>query len=341
MPVFLRRVLLFDILAISVVTAILLTFLPTKPFSQTAVAADTCTVTDDVRATTCRLADGVPVHGLLGETGSATYRLDALGPDATVTLTVRARGGSTTVSVLDWRGQIVASGLRADDAPDLRIQATLLLPGTYAVRVSGDLPPESPDFELSATFVYSSPVRQAVWPAALGTPHDALTGERQMVRTPRGGTPSGGLAIARALGAPPEGVVGDFTLVTDVQFEEIVGSSAFTVRFRYEPEAGGGSGYVLSVDPIAGTATLDSFDEGQRRPIASQVLLPLMPTAEGPNRLVLQAVGPAISVTLDGLPVLDVTDERYPRGLIAVGVVTWSDPVAVLFDHIQVTTPSR
>jgi hypothetical protein len=44
-------------------------------------------------------------------------------------------------------------------------------------------------------------------------------------------------------------------------------------------------------------------------------------------------------VSLDGQTVLEATDTRYPRGLIAVGTVTWSDPVAVTFDHIQVTTP--
>jgi hypothetical protein len=147
------------------------------------------------------------------------------------------------------------------------------------------------------------------------------------------------VAVARALRAPPEGEVGDFTLVADVQFEKIVGPSALTIRFRYEPEAGGGTGYVLSLDPFGGTATLDSFDEGQRKTIVNHVQMPVVPNEQRPSRLVLRAAGPTLNVTLDGQPVLEASDARYARGLIAVGVVTWSDPVAVTFDHIQVTVP--
>ncbi len=337
MPRFLRVVLRrAPGMALALLLATALGFWSGQPVG----AANACSTAADVRATTCRLLDGGAITGSLGESGSATYRLDTLAPDANVVLTLAAQGGSTTVSLLNWRGEAVAEGLRADDAPDVSVQAQLSLPGAYAVRVSGDLPPSAPEFRLTTTMTYPSPARQALWPAALATPDQELTGERQVVRTPRGGSPTAGLAVARALGAPPDGEVGDFTLVSDVQFERLVGASAFTVRFRYQPEAGGGSGYVLAVDPIAGTATLDSFDEGQRRSIASQVPLPLMPMSDAPNRLVLQAEGPSIRITLDGLPVLDVSDDRYPRGLIAVGAVTWSDPVAVLFDHIQVTIPS-
>ena len=104
---------------------------------------------------------------------------------------------------------------------------------------------------------------------------------------------------------------------------------------------GGGTGYVLEIDPFGGTASLDSFEEGQRRPIASKVTLPVVPDAVGARRLVLQAAGPSIKLSVDGETGLDVTDGRFSRGLIAVGVVTWSDPVAVTFDHIQLTGPTR
>jgi hypothetical protein len=66
----------------------------------------------------------------------------------------------------------------------------------------------------------------------------------------------------------------------------------------------------------------------------------MMPTSEQPNRLILRASGPQITASLDGQSILDVTDSKYPAGLITVGVVTWSDPVAVTFDHLQVTTPT-
>lgn len=325
---------------LGVPAVLLIAALVAPPAGSATAQAPACLLGGEIRPTSCRLGDGATVEGTLGADGSATYRLDALGPAATVALTLRARGGSTAVSVLDWRGQVIAAGLRADDAPDVRVQASLPLPGTYAVRVTGDLPPDAPTFQLTAALSYAGSARQAVWPAALAAPTGALTGERKVVRTPRGGSPAAGLAVAQALGAPPDGVVADFVLVADVQFERIVGASAFTVRFRYEPEAGGGSGYILAIDPVAGTATLDGFQEGQRHAIIAGVPLPVQPAAGAANRLVLEATGPSIRVTLDGQPVFAVVDDRFPRGLIAVGVVTWSDPVAALFDHIQVTIPT-
>jgi hypothetical protein len=95
------------------------------------------------------------------------------------------------------------------------------------------------------------------------------------------------------------------------------------------------------MDPFANTATLDEFDEGQRRSIVGDVPLPVVPTPDSPNRLVLTAAGPTVRATIDGLPMLQIDDARFTRGLIAVGAVTWSDPMAVLFDHIQVTSPAR
>jgi hypothetical protein len=142
------------------------------------------------------------------------------------------------------------------------------------------------------------------------------------------------------LGRPPDGAVGDFTLVTDVQFEHIVGPSALTVRFRYEPEAGGGSGYFLTVDPVAAEASLESFEEGRRRTIVAHARLPVEIESGSPRRLVLKATGADIVATLDGQNILSVSDSRYPRGLVAIGVVTWSEPTSVIFDHLLVTTPN-
>jgi hypothetical protein len=133
----------------------------------------------------------------------------------------------------------------------------------------------------------------------------------------------------------------DFQLVADVELDRIVGPSALTVRFRYEPEAGGGSGYLLQLDPFAGTASLETFEEGQRRTIVGDQPLGPMLGSDGPARLVLTAEGSTIRATLDGQTILEAADGRYSRGLIVVGAVTWSDPVAVTFDHIQVTTPPR
>ena len=325
----------------SVVLAVCLATVPTDWLSVPAVASDSCTTTGEVRATTCRLADGQTAEATLDDPGTIrTYRVDALTADTALELQLRASGGSTRVTVTNWRGETLGSALSADDAPDARTSVKLPLPGAYGVTVSGDAPASSPTFQLRATITAPTAAGRAVWPAGLSQPDAPLTGERQIVRTPRGGTPQGGVAVARALGSPPDGIVSDFTLVADVQFEQVVGPSALTVRFRYEPEAGGGTGYVLSIDPFGGVVSLDSFEEGQRRPIVTHRPLPMMPTPDAPNRLILRASGPNIAASLDGLPILEATDSRYSRGLIAVGVVTWSDPVSVTFDHLQVTTPA-
>jgi len=325
----------------SVALAGFLATVPTDWLSGLVVAFDGCTTTSEIRGSTCRLVDGEMVEGTLAQPGSSrTYRFDALAADTTLDLQLMATGGSTKVTVTDWRGENLGSALRADDAPDVRTSVKLPLAGVYGVTVSGDASAASPGFQLRAAATTPAPVGRPVWPPLLSQSDGPLTGERQVVRTPRGGTPQAGVAVARALGSPPDGMVSDFTFVSDVEFEQIVGPSALTVRFRYEPEAGGGTGYVMSLDPFGGVVSLDSFEEGQRRPIVTHRPLPMMPTSDQPNRLILKANGPNITATLDGQPILEATDSRFQHGLIAVGVVTWSDPVAVTFDHVQVTTPA-
>jgi hypothetical protein len=225
--------------------------------------------------------------------------------------------------------------------PDTRLRTTLPLPGVYGVRVHGDAPPDSAGYRLTARIEPPIGDARLVWPPPFVPGAGPLRDERQEIRTPRMGTPTTPSVFARVLGAPPEAIVSDFTLVADIQFEKIVGPSAFTVRFRFEPEAGGGSGYLLTVNPFGGTASLDEFEEGQRRPLVEDLPLPLMPTPDGPNRLVLTAEGPSIRATLDGQTLLEANDASFTNGLIAVGAVSWTDPVGVTFDHIQVTAPPR
>ncbi|MFN8635670.1 MAG: hypothetical protein U0893_17620 [Chloroflexota bacterium] len=328
-------------LLLGVVLAAMLPFVLGVTPGAPAAAQAACSLDEKLDATTCRLLDGQTVEVRPVDSGStSTYRLDVLTPDATVNLKLTGKGGSSKVALIDWRGGTLGEGVRGDDAPDVTVSTKLVLPGVYAVRVSGDRPPDSPPTQLTATVSAPGAAMKPWWPPALAGTDLPLVGERYTARTPRGGTPAGAVAVARALRAPPEGEVGDFTLVADVRFEQIQGPSAFTVRFRYEPEAGGGTGYVLSVDPFGGTATLDSFDEGQRKSIVAHVPLPVVPSPDVANRLMLRATGSSIEVTLDGQPVLEATDGRYPRGLIAIGSVTWSDPVAVTFDHVQVTVPA-
>jgi hypothetical protein len=329
-------------LVISMLLAAFLATVPVEWISLDVVASDECSTYDEIRATTCRLLDGQPewLPGRLeGPGATATYRLDVLGPAATVNVMLSSEDDRVTASLIDWRGTVLGQAKPGTRAARKELTATVPLAGVYGLRVEGDVSDDGARYAVGASVAYPDAAWQPVWPLALAGGAGALTGERQVLRTPRGGTPEGGVAVARALRAPPEGEVGDFTLVADVQFEKIVGPSALTIRFRYEPEAGGGTGYVLSLDPFGGTATLDGFDEGQRKSIVNHVALPVVPNEQSPSRLILQAIGPNLKLSLDGQTVLEASDARYPRGLIAVGVVTWSDPVAVTFDHVQVTVP--
>jgi hypothetical protein len=321
--------------------AVIVAAVPVLRTAAEAWAADACTTATEIRATTCRLLDGATIDGSLSDPdGGAIYRVDALGPQGALDLVLAAQGGGAYLGVLDWHGALIAETTAGDAASELRLHADLPLPGTYGVLVKGMPGAGSMTYRLGTKLAYATDSPKPFWPVAFVSGDGPLSGERQMLRTPRGGTPGGAVAVARSLGAPPDAVVDDFTLVSDVQFEQFGGPVAMSVRFRYEPEAGGGTGYVLVIDPFAGTASLESFDEGQRRPIVNRARLPVELSAETPARLLVKTSGPSIIVSLDGQTVLDVSDERFQRGLIVVGAVTWSDPVAVTFDHIQVTTPT-
>lgn len=329
-------------LTIAIVLATLLVTISLARTGPLALALDNCSVAPDVRATTCRLVDGVIGEGKLEESGSsATYRVDVLGPGATLTVTLSSENAALAATLLDWRGNALGQAKSGPGSSPEPTPITVSIPGVYGLRVDGDVPSSGSTYKVSASISYSQAAGQPVWPPALASGDGPLGGERQVIRVPRGGTPAGGVAASRILGAPPAGIFADFTMVADVQFEKIVGPSALTVRFRYEPEAGGGTGYILSIDPFGGNATLDAFEEGQRRSIVSHIPIAVVPSADGMNRLILTAHGPAIRVALDGQTIIEAADDRFARGLIAVGAVTWSDPVAVTFDHIQVTTPSR
>jgi hypothetical protein len=300
--------------------------------------ADTCTRAGELRATTCRLPDNESIADTLDPGESATYRVDALTPNSRVDL-LMTEAPDTTIAVVDWRGDEIDSATSGADAAEVNLAVTLTLPGAYGVRLSSDDSTSATHFRILATQAPSGPLPTVLWPRGQADDSDNLAGERQLIRTPRGGTPSGGVAIAKALGAPPAAEVGDFTLVADVRMDEISGPAGLTVRFRYEPEAGGGSGYLLTLDPFAGESYLDSFEEGRRRPVVGRTKLPVELADGTPRRQVLQTSGPYLVASLDGQAVLRATDTRYPGGLIAIGAVTWSDPIGVIFDHLLVLTP--
>ncbi len=165
------------------------------------------------------------------------------------------------------------------------------------------------------------------------------TDGRYTVTTRRGGTPDTGVAVARGLHLPEStgGTVADFRLTTDVHFDGGGGPAAVTIRFRYTPEAGGGSGYLLSIDPFAGQVRLVRFEEGRQYALVPWTGHPAAATAAAPLHVDLTACGSEVAVALNGDEVLRTTDGWFDRGTIALGAVTWSEPVSVTFENVSLT----
>ncbi|MCC6174368.1 MAG: hypothetical protein IT305_03600 [Chloroflexi bacterium] len=320
---------------------------PSVRAAEQTTTESVCALGPEIAADSCRLTADAPSDGRLDQTdGRATYRLDVL--RAPASLTVSLDGGSSTgrVQVLDWTGHTLAEARRNEgEAAVLTTTAAISLPGVYGIVVAANA--DAPDLDAAYrlhTSIAADPAAGAlatvIWPS---DGHDASgpqarREERQVLRSRIGGVPERGVALARALGTP-ETIASDFTLISDVAFETIAGPAALTVRFRYEPERGGGTGYILSVNPFVGEASLDAFDEGRRQPIVAHAPLPGDFKVSTARRLVVRAVGPAIDVSLDGQSVLAVEDDRYAQGIVTVGTVTWSDPVAVTFDHLLLIGP--
>ena len=182
--------------------------------------------------------------------------------------------------------------------------------------------------------------QQSPGPSDDGPPGEsgtAFADGRYTIATRRGGTPNAGVAVARGLHLPDGDEVADFTLAADVRFERGGGPAAATVRFRYRPEAGGGTGYLLSIDPFAAQVRLAAFDEGRQDNLVPWTTHPAAGAGPGAMHLLLEVSGPTIAVSLDGQEVLRTVDDRFASGLIAVGAVTWSEPVTVTFENVALT----
>ena len=128
-------------IVVSLLLAAGLSTVPTYPVSQ--AASDACTTGDDVRATTCRLLDGSiePLRGRLDGPGAATtYRLNVLGPGATVNVMLSSEDDTVNASLVDWRGTVLGQTSPGTRAASKVLIAAVPLPGVYGVRVDGDVP---------------------------------------------------------------------------------------------------------------------------------------------------------------------------------------------------------
>ena len=288
----------------------------------------------------CPLGVDAPATAALAGPGDVhAYRFFALDMGARARVALSDAPGGTRLRLLDWGARPLAEATVVDGEP-LHLDAEPREAGAYLVEVTAGEETADTPYALSLHLEYTGPTPRAVALAPPTVESNAPARDvegRYILKTPRGGSPEAGLALARSLRTSPETDLADFALVADVRFEQADGPAAATVRFRYQPEAGGGTGYLLSVDPFNGEVSLSTFDEGQRRLLVPPRMHPLAKVEHGTMRLAIRATGPNLSVSIDGQEVLSLVDDRYNSGLVALGVVTWSGPVMATFDNVLVT----
>src|SRR5262249_26343983 len=130
-------------LLVSMLLATALATVPVEWISLDVVASDGCTTGDEVRAATCRLLAGAnePLRGQLdGPGASATYRLDVLGPGATVTVMLFSEDDTVNASLIDWRGTVLGQSSPGPRVASKVLTTTVPLAGVYGLRVEGDVP---------------------------------------------------------------------------------------------------------------------------------------------------------------------------------------------------------
>jgi hypothetical protein len=185
----------------SFVLAALLATVPLDGPGRLVRAADGCTLADEVRGTTCR---GGGEGRLDGPGSTATYRVDVLGPGASISVVLVSENESLNATLLDWRGNAVGQTTLGPGAQNPAMPIAVPLPGVYALRVAGDVPAGGAAYMVGTTVSYphpdGKPAVQPAWPPGMASADGPISGERQVIRVPRGGTPAAGVAASRILG---------------------------------------------------------------------------------------------------------------------------------------------
>jgi hypothetical protein len=310
-----------------------------------------CRAAGEDYALACDLIDGAARGSLQGPDDVDAYRLVVLDFRSTVRVQLTEAPNGLRVRLLDWQHRVVTEVLGPAGS---EAEAALDEPGVYYVLVDASVSESSTDeqtYGVQVNATYAAPLpRVVLFPTrgdagATGGPSlpggvTSLANGRYRLSTPRGGTPELGVGASRGLPLTSEATPNDFTFVGDARFERTVQKAAITVRFRYTPEAGGGGAYVLQVDPFLGQFRLSTSEEGRQETVAPWTAHPAARGGTEPMRIVVRAVGPTITVRLNGEQVVQVDDDQYTNGLIVVGTVTWSEAVNATFDNILVTTPA-
>jgi hypothetical protein len=309
-----------------------------------------CRAVDDEYALACDLTDGTARGSLQRPEDVDAYRLVVLDFGSTVRIQLTEVPSGLRARLLDWQHRFVTEVLGPTGS---EAEAALDEPGVYYLLVDApQLEPSTDEqaYQIQVTTTYAAPPPRVVIAAASPNRRSAevppqsagassVAGGRYRVSGPRGGSPELGVAFERLLSPSAGPGISDFTFVADARFEQPVSDAAITVRFRYTPEAGGGGGYFLAVKPFLGQFRVSTFEEGRREGVVPWTAHPAARGGTEPMRIVIRAVGPTITVHLNGEQVIQIDDDRYTDGLISIGTVTWSEAVTVTFDNVLVTAP--
>jgi hypothetical protein len=268
----------------------------------------------------------------------------AFEPRIAIELTATA---SLRVRLTDATGIVLGETPTTIAGTPVRLDVAPRQPGVYYALIDASDPPSAGDdlgYRLAVQKsepsggwqIVSSSLRRPVAEVAAAPP--SFPPWEIGITTPRGGTPATGVANARALNTAARNDIGDFLLSAVVSLDGTEGPAAATIRFHFEPEAGGGSGYLFALDPRQWLVRLSTFEEGRQI-----VLVPWSPisVAKSGDRVnvTLAVTGPNIVAHVNGEQTLVTQHDKFSRGRIVLGAVTWSEPVRATFGHVLVAAP--
>ncbi|MFN8522113.1 MAG: hypothetical protein U0821_03310 [Chloroflexota bacterium] len=306
---------------------------------------DSCEATSQPARFTCQLDASGTGGGQIGPGSIAEFPFAVAGFQSPLKATVTAARAGVKAQLRDLTAAPIAEAVVETDGGAVTLESVAPTPGLYWVTVSRD-PGLGDEEERAYTLNVVAPSEaggQIVALSSLIMPTlDGHPGTRHWsvrLTTPRGGSPDAGLAVARALPIPPDTTVGDFVLAADAMLDECGGQCALTVRFRYRPEAGGGSGYVLYVDPWAGQVRLATFEDGKQISLIPWTAEPVAKFGQTRTRVVAAATGDAIRVYIAGKLIASAQHAGFNDGMLAVGTTTWAGPATATFEDIVLTAP--
>ena len=113
----------------------------------------------------------------------------------------------------------------------------------------------------------------------------------------------------------------------------------FTVNFRWTND---GNTYELYFDTVngggPGAARLAKWEKGKITELTPWTNSPAIRTGGQPNHVTIRALGKALTVEINGEPLLGAQDESFSGGDIALGAFSWDQPTEARFDNVIATS---